>query len=361
MLSSFFEGEDALVGGLLVRIGLLTGGGDAPGLNAAIRAVVRRALSLDFDVLGVRNGWAGLLGGGNFQRLDWRSVSGILHQGGTILGTSRTNPVKRPEELEQVQANVKAFGIDGLVVVGGRDSLWVGAELHDRWGKVVGVPKTLDNTLVGTDQCIGHSSAVALVAEALDRLHTTASAHHRVMVVEVMGGDAGWVAIDGGLAGGADLIVVPEVPTDLESICNHVLARRAQGREFSIIVVAESASISDFSDEAIDLGKPDPFGRYKLDRRNMGERLAAEIEHRTGLETRFIVLGYLQRGGSPTAEDRLLATRLGVAAVDYVAEGRFGYVPCLNCGSVVPVPIREVVSQTRPADMELYELARLFF
>ena len=344
-----------------MRIAVMTGGGDAAGLNAAIRAVVRRAISLEFDVLGVRNGWAGLLGGGNMQRLDVRSVSGILHTGGTILGTSRTNPTKRPEDFQQVLANLKAFGIDALVVIGGQDTLWVAAELQDAWGHVVGVPKTLDNNLKGTDSSIGYSTAVSVVAEALDRLHTTASAHHRVLVVEVMGRDAGWVAIGGGLAGGADLIIIPESPTDLESICSHILKRRARGSDFSIIVVAESAVITDLSDEGIDLGRPDPFGRIKLDRRNIGERLAGEIERRTGLETRFIVLGYLQRGGSPTAEDRLLATRLGVAAVDYVVEGRFGYAPCLSCGAVVPVPLREVVSGSRQADLDLYELAKLFY
>lgn len=344
-----------------MRIAVMTGGGDAAGLNAAIRAVVRRALSLEFDVLGVRNGWAGLLGGGNFQRLDWRSVSGILHLGGTILGTSRTNPTKRSDEFQQVQANVRAFGIDALVVIGGQDTLWVAAELQDDWPKVVGVPKTLDNNLEGSDYCIGHSTAVSVVAEALDRLHTTASAHHRVMVVEVMGRDAGWVAVNGGLAGGADLIVIPEVPTDMDAICSHIQARRARGNEFSIIVVSESAQIDGLSDEDVDLGKPDPFGHLKLDRRNIGERLSSAIEAKIGVETRFIVLGYLQRGGAPTAEDRILATRLGVAAVDYVADGRFGYVPSLICGSVVPVPLREVVATSRKANLELHELAKIFF
>lgn len=344
-----------------MRIALLTGGGDAAGMNAAIRAVVRRALSLDFDVLGVRNGWAGLLGGGNFQRLDWRSVSGILQLGGTILGTSHTNPVKKAEDFQQVQANLKSFGIDGLVVIGGPDTLWVAAELQDSWGKVVGVPKTLDNTVMGTDFSIGYSTAVSVVAEALDRLHTTASSHHRVLVAEVMGRDAGWVATVGGLAGGADLIIIPEVPTDLEAICSHIQARRSQGREFSIVVVAEAAVISEFTDDGMDLGKPDAFGRIKLDRRNVGERLAGEIEKRTGFETRFIVLGYLQRGGSPTAEDRVLATRLGVAAVDYIVEGRFGYMPSLSCGTVMPVSLRDAVSKSKATDVGLYELAKLFF
>ncbi len=344
-----------------MRIAVMTGGGDAAGLNAAIRAVVRRAHSLDFDVLGVRNGWAGLLGGGNLQRLDWRSASNILHLGGTILGTSRTNPVKNSDDFQQVQANLKAFGIDGLVVIGGQDTLWVAAELQDSWGKVVGVPKTLDNNLEGSDFSIGHSTAVSVVAEALDRLHTTASAHHRVMVVEVMGRDAGWVAVNGGLAGGADLIVIPEVPTNLETICAQVLDRRSRGKTFSIIVVSESAEISELPDEEIDLGRPDPFGHLKLDRRNIGERLANAIEQCTSLETRSIVLGYLQRGGSPTPEDRILATRLGVAAVDYIAEGRFGYAPCLICGSIVPVSIRDVVASSRKANLELYELAKLFF
>ncbi|MGI5835640.1 MAG: 6-phosphofructokinase [Chloroflexota bacterium] len=344
-----------------MRVAVLTGGGDAAGLNAAIRAVVRRAISLDFDILGVRNGWDGLLGGGNLRRLDTRSVSGILHLGGTVLGTSRANPLKSPEDFEQVLANIKAFGIEGLVVIGGPDTLGVAAELQEKWGKVVGVPKTIDNTLNGSDASIGYSTAVAVVAEALDRLHTTASSHHRVLLAEVMGRDAGWVATAGGLAGGADMIIIPEEPTDLETICNHVLARRARGREFSIIVVSEAAVITDLSDEGIDLGKPDPYGRVKLDRRNIGERLAAEIEKRTGLETRFIVLGYLQRGGAPTAEDRILATRLGVAAVDYLAEGKFGNVPCLCGGKLQPIPLRDVVSKSRPADMELYQLAKLFF
>jgi ATP-dependent phosphofructokinase / diphosphate-dependent phosphofructokinase len=344
-----------------MRIAVLTGGGDAAGLNAAIRAVVRRALSLEFDVLGVQKGWAGLLGGGQLQRLDWRSVSGILQQGGTMLGTSRTNPLKRSEDFEQVQENLKTFGIDGLVVIGGPDTLRVAAELQDAWGKVVGVPKTLDNNMEGSDYSIGYSTAVSVVTEALDRLHTTASAHHRVMVVEVMGRDAGWVAVGGGLAGGADMIIIPEVPTSVGEICAHVQRRRAQGRDFSIIVVAESARIEELSDEEIDLGKPDPFGHLKLDRRNIGERLANAIESCSGLETRSIVLGYLQRGGSPTPEDRVLATRLGVSAVDYVAEQRFGVVPCLICGSMVPVPLRDIIARTRPADLELYELAKLFF
>jgi 6-phosphofructokinase 1 len=263
--------------------------------------------------------------------------------------------------MQQIEANLKAFGIDGLVVVGGQDTLWVAAELQDSWGKVVGVPKTLDNNLEGGDFSIGHSTAVSVVAEALDRLHTTASSHHRVMVVEVMGRDAGWVAINGGLAGGADLILIPEVPTNLDSICKQVMERRARGKTSSIIVVAESAQIAELPDEEIDLGKPDPFGHLKLDRRNIGERLSGAIERCTGLETRFIVLGYLQRGGSPTPEDRILATRLGVAAVDYIAEERFGYVPSMICGSIVPVAMRDVIGSSRKANLELYELAKLFF
>lgn len=344
-----------------MRLAVLTGGGDVSGLNAAIRAVVRRALSLDWDVLGVRSGWAGLLGGGNLQRLDWRSVSGILQQGGTILGTSRTNPTTRPEDFQQVLANLKTFGIDALVVIGGPDTLWVAAELQDKWGKVVGVPKTLDNTLMGTDFSIGFSTAVSVVTEALDRLHTTASSHHRVLVAEVMGRDAGWVAVTGGLAGGADYIAIPEVPTTMDDICNHVQSRRTQGREFSIVVVAEAAQIEGLSDEGVDLGKPDAFGRVKLDKRNLGERLSSAIEQCTGIETRFIVLGYLQRGGSPSAEDRVLATRLGVAAVDFVADGRFGYMPSLSCGAIVPTSLRDAISASRPASLELYEMAKLFF
>ena len=222
-----------------MRVAVLTGGGDCPGLNAAIRAVARSCFAEEWTVLGIKNGWAGLLGEGEIEELSRKDVSGILHLGGTILGTSRTNPLKKDADMDAVVANLKRYEIDALVAIGGDDTLSVAQGLYDRGQKVVGVPKTIDNDLSDTDYCIGFDSAVQVVMEALDRLHTTASSNHRVLVVEVMGRDAGWLAVEGGLAGGADLILIPEVPTSLDRVCRHLERRRAAGKDFSIIVVAE--------------------------------------------------------------------------------------------------------------------------
>lgn len=342
-----------------MKIGVLTGGGDCPGLNAAIRAVVRRALSYDWQVAGVQNGWAGMLGEGNLRHLTAESVSGILPLGGTILGTSRTNPLKRDEDLEAVIANFQRHELDALVAIGGDDTLSVAAGLFDKGQKTVGVPKTMDNDIAITDYCIGFNSAVTIVADALDKLHTTASAHHRVLVVEVMGRDAGWVAVVGGLAGGADYILIPEEPTDMGDVVEHLKRRRQRGKDFSIIVVSEGAKLLGTIERQ--LQEVDAFGHVRLDRRAMGETVAAEIERRTGFETRVTVLGYLQRGGSPTVFDRVLATRVGVAAVDYVKEGRFGHMPALVGDKIVPVTLRDAVSGTKTVSRDLYELAKLFY
>jgi len=342
-----------------VRIGVLTGGGDCPGLNPAIRAVVRRADHYGYDVLGIHNGWAGLLGEGSIQSLSARDVSGILPLGGTMLGTSRTNPFKNPDHVQQVLANLKRHGLDALVAIGGDDTLGVAAKLYEQDVRIVGIPKTMDNDVSGTDYTIGFNSAVTIVADALDKLHTTASSHHRVLVVEVMGRDAGWVAVVGGLAGGADFILIPERPTNIETVCQHMQRRWHMGKDFSILVVSEGATVPDLPTS--DHSDTDQFGHVRLDRRNIGELVGREIERRTGFETRVTVLGHLQRGGSPTLFDRVLATRFGVAAVDYINEGRFGYMPALRGVDIVPCMLSDAVATSRRVDLSLYELAQLFY
>ena len=343
-----------------MRIAVLTGGGDCPGLNAAIRAVARSCFAMDWTVLGVKNGWAGLLGDGQIEELSRKSVSGILHLGGTILGTSRTNPLKREDLMEQVLANLKRYEVDALVAIGGDDTLSVAKRLHELGAKVVGVPKTMDNDLSETDYCIGFDSAVQVVMEALDRLHTTASAHHRVLVVEVMGRDAGWVAVEGGLAGGADLILIPEVPTDLDRVCRHLERRRAAGKDFSIIVVAEGVEMAELGSKE-SVTEVDAFGHVRLDKRGVGELLAKQIEKRTGFETRVTVLGHLQRGGSPSVTDRVNGTRFGVAAVDLIKQGKFGYMPALKGNKIVPAKLADAVARTKTVDIEYYRLAELFY
>ncbi|GAB4404875.1 MAG: 6-phosphofructokinase [Anaerolineales bacterium] len=342
-----------------MRIGVLTGGGDVPGLNAAIRAVARRAFQYGWEVVGIRNGWQGMVEG-IYEPLTPKSVSGILHVGGTILGTSRTNPLKDPKMMEKVFANFKAMQLDGLVAIGGDDTLSVAAALAAKGLPAVGVPKTMDNDVAETDYCIGFDTATTTVADALDKLHTTATAHHRVIVVEVMGRDAGWVAVVGGLAGGADFIAVPESPTNMDAICAHLKNRRDAGKNFAIVVVAEGAKITDLP-EPEDLGEVDAFGHVRLDKRSLGERVAKEIERRIGFEARTVVLGHLQRGGSPSVFDRVLATRLGVFAVDLIREGRFGYMAALKGNKIVPVELEHAVASNKKVDLELYELAKVFF
>lgn len=344
-----------------MRIGILTGGGDAPGLNAAIRAVARRALAAGDAVLGVRNGWAGMVGEGDLEELGRRHVSGILQLGGTVLGSSRTNPLKLEGGLDQVRATMRRSGLDALVAIGGDDTLGVAARLAAEGAPVVGVPKTMDNDLSVTEYCIGHDTAVSRVTEAVDRLHTTAAAHHRVMVVEVMGRDTGWVALMGGLAGGADIIVIPEFEVTLEEVIDHLHARRAAGSDFSIIVVAEGARLPGLEAPEDAAAPRDAFGHVRLAQRGVGYLLAAMIESRTGLETRTTVLGHTQRGGSPTAYDRIWATRVGAEAYSLVAAGAFGSMPVVRCGAVDQAAIAAVVAEQRRVPRDLYELAQLFF
>ena len=336
-----------------MRIATLTGGGDAPGLNAAIRAVARAALNRGWEVLGSRQGWLGLLD------LDTVSVTrdtvkGILPQGGTILGTSRTNPYGREGGSSPVMENMKRLGIDALIPIGGEGTLGAAHRLSQDGVPLVGVPKTIDNDISGTDYCIGFDTALTEVARAVDRLHSTAEAHNRVMIVEVMGHNAGWVAVLGGMAGGADVILVPEIPFTLEDVCNRLRQRHEEfGRDFSIVVVAESAIPRELSGQVPEL--------VDARRGGIGHRMAPEIEKRTGYETRVTVLGHLQRGGPPTAFDRILATRLGVAAVQEVAAGNFGRMVALKGNQIVTVPLEEAVATTRTLDTSLYEMSLLFF
>jgi len=344
-----------------LRIGILTGGGDAPGLNAAIRGVGRRALAHGDTVIGVKNGWAGLIGDGDFMELDRHRFSGILQLGGTMLGSSRTNPMKREGGREEVLRNVGRAELDALVAIGGDDTLSVAAWLADHGGPVVGVPKTMDNDLSVTDYCIGFDTAVSRVAEALDRLHTTAASHHRVMVVEVMGRDTGWVALMGGIAGGADLILIPEIKVTLDEVIDRLQRRLRTGSDFSIIVVSEGVEMEGVTDTHEVEGKLDAFGHAQLSKRGVADTLAEVIEERLGHETRTTVLGHTQRGGSPSAYDRIWATRVGVAAYDLVLAKRWGMMPVVRCGDVDTAPISEVVRETRRVTPELYELAKVFF
>lgn len=343
-----------------MRIGILTGGGDAPGLNAAIRAVARRAFQLGHQLSGIQNGWAGCLEDGMIGDLTRDSVHGILPMGGTILGTSRTNPLKEKDGVPKVISTLRHHGIDGIVSIGGDDTLSVAEALHEAGFPTVGVPKTIDNDLSVTEFCIGFDTAVGVVTEALDRLHTTASAHHRVMVVEVMGRDTGWVALAGGLAGGADLIIIPEFPLDLPDVVEHLYRRRGAGKLFSIIVVAEGAHIAELDSSADGAAAKDAFGHVQLAKRGIGEALASRVEGETGFETRVTVLGHLQRGGSPSPTDRIWATRLGVRAAELISAGKSGVIPIRRNGEVEVVTLAEVVKETRRVPKEMYDLSRVF-
>src|SRR6202049_3691892 len=343
-----------------MRIGILTGGGDAPGLNAAIRAVARRAFQLGHRVSGVQNGWAGCLEDGMIDELSPEGVRGILPLGGTILGTSRTNPLKVKDGVATVIRVLRRSGIEGIVPIGGDDTLSVAAAMHEAGFPTVGLPKTIDNDLSLTEFCIGFDTAVGVVTEALDRLHTTASAHHRVMVVEVMGRDTGWVALAGGLAGGADLIIIPEFPLGLPDVVGHLYRRRGAGKLFSIIVVAEGAHIPELQENAGGAAAKDAFGHVQLAKRGIGEALAGRIESETGFETRVTVLGHLQRGGSRSPTDRIWATRLGVRAAELISERQSGVIPIRRNGEVEVVTLAEVVKETRREPKEMYDHSRVY-
>ena len=341
-----------------MRIGVLTGGGDAPGLNAAIRAVVMRATALGHDVFGISDGWAGLLGEQEPIQLSARQVGGILGEGGTILGTSRTDPRKDDASRRGVVQSIRRAGLDALVAIGGNDTLSVAQWLHEQGIRVVGAPKTVDNDLAETEFCIGFDTAITVVSEALDRLRTTASAHHRVVVVEAMGRDTGWVAAFGGLAGGADLILVPEIPVTSEKVVRTMRRRRALGDPDILVVVSEAVEIEGL--EALTALDRDAFGHVRLDQRAIGALLARHIEQHTGIEARQVVLGHLQRGGSPTAIDRLRATRFGNAAVDLAEAGRSGVLPVQRAGRIEVAELTDAVREIRRLSDDCIELVQRF-
>jgi ATP-dependent phosphofructokinase / diphosphate-dependent phosphofructokinase len=341
-----------------MKIGLLTGGGDCPGLNAVIRAVVRKGTFTYGDqFIGFLEGWRGVIED-NVMPLDLEAVGGILPRGGTILRTSRTNPSKRPDGVERCLATLEKNKLDALVAIGGDDTLSVAQKLHEREVKIVGVPKTIDNDLGGTDYTFGFDTACNIVCEALDRVHTTAEAHNRVMVVEVMGRDAGWIALYSGIAGGADVILIPERPFDVEKVADSIRQRHERGLYFSIIVVAEGAKFSSTEPGHTapilqDIEK-DEFGHAKLG--GVANTLAREIEKRTGYETRAVVLGHIQRGGSPSAFDRVLATRYGLGAIDMVHRGEFGCMAALRANRIVSIPLIEAISKNRTVDSEMIQI-----
>jgi len=346
-----------------MRVGVLTGGGDCPGLNAVIRAVVRTGIAeLDMEFIGFRDGWRGPLEGDTMV-LDVAAVRGILPRGGTILGTSRTNPaaesntVDGKSGIERVRENLDSLGVDALVAIGGEDTLGVASKLHQLGGKVVGVPKTIDNDLGATDFTFGFDTAVNIAMDAIDRLHTTAESHHRALIVEVMGRQAGWIALHAGMAGGANVILIPEKPFDLDQVCEYV-EHRFQTRYAPIVVVAEGSHPKSL-DEAVALQERDEFGHTRFG--GVGQLLAAEIERRTGKEARVAVLGHIQRGGTPTAFDRVLATRFGVQAARAVADGAFGSMVALRGTDIVRVPLGEATAMLKLVPEERYAEAEVFF
>jgi phosphofructokinase-like protein len=344
----------------MARIGVLTGGGDCPGLNAVIRGVVRTGINrYGHEIVGFRYGWAGVVQGNSVQ-LTAASTAGILPRGGTILGTSRTNPYRDGADgTAAVRATLEASGIDALIPIGGEDTLGVAGRLAADGVPVVGVPKTIDNDLAGTDYTFGFQTAVQIATDAIDRLHTTAESHNRVIVVEVMGRHAGWIAAYAGIAGGADVILVPERAFDIDAVCDSIRRRHASGRTFSIVVVSEGAMPQGGSGITTASAKTDAFGHARLG--GIAVELEREIEERTGYETRMTILGHVQRGGTPTAYDRVLATRFGVEAVRAVSDGQVGTMVALRGTDIVLAPLADAVAEPKLLDPRLYETAEVFF
>jgi 6-phosphofructokinase 1 len=341
-----------------MRIGMLTGGGDCPGLNAVIRAVVRKGVGeFGHTIIGYRHGWRGTMTGDSVD-LSVASVRGLLPRGGTILGTSRTNPYKTDDGPRRVFTTLARDRVDALIAIGGEDTLGVAQRLFNDGVRVVGVPKTIDNDLSGTDFTFGFHTAVQIATDAIDRLHTTAESHDRVMVVEVMGRHAGWIATYSGMAGGADNILIPEEPFDIEEMCDRIMHRHQQGANFSIVVAAEGAVPKEGTME-LQTGERDDFGHVRLG--GIGQRIADEIERRTGFEARMTSLGHVLRGGSPTAYDRVIATRFGIEAIEAVHEGDYGKMVALHGTEIVRVSIEEGVSHLKTVDGHLFATASVFF
>ena len=341
-----------------VKVGILSGGGDAPGINAAIRAIVTKGIEhYGYEIVGVRDGWRGLIEG-EFIPLDLEAISGMLPRGGSILGTSRTNPFKHEGGTQKILKNVKENDVGAVVVIGGEDTLGVAYKLYEIGLPCVAVPKTIDNDLAGTDYTIGFNTAVSIATEALDGLHTTAETHHRVIILEVMGRYTGWIALEAGIAGGAEVILIPEKPFDIEEVCGYIKQRQNRGIAFSIIVAAEGAKPTG-GEEIVYSPSVDEFGHARLG--GVGYYLGKEIEKCIDIETRVVVLGHLQRGGSPTAFDRVLATRYGIAAIDLVHKRQFGRMVALQGKEIVSVLLKDIVGKRKTVDLVLYEIARVFF
>jgi phosphofructokinase-like protein len=339
------------------RVGVLVGGGDCPGLNAVIRAVARRSFTRGWEVVGIREGWRGLVEGIT-QPLGPREISGILPRGGTIIGTTRTNPYKLEDGVAKVLGHFQDLGLDALVAIGGEDTLGVAARLYaEHEFPVVGVPKTIDNDLSATDYTVGFDTAVFIATEAIDRLHTTAESHNRVMVLEVMGRHTGWIAVMSGIAGGADVILIPERPMPIDEVCALLERRHSNGKDFSIVVVSEGYELEGLDDES----EVDQFGHVRLGLRGVGDALARQIEARTGFETRVTVLGHVQRGGSPTPRDRVLATRYGLKAADLAHEGRYGRMAALRGDEIVDVPLAEATAELKLVPSDWFDVAKTFF
>ncbi len=333
------------------KLGLLTGGGDCPGLNAVIRAAAHRCARMGVELIGYRNGWEGVVEGSSVV-LDRAAVKGILPLGGTILGTSRTDPLMVPDGVARIRRTFEADGLDGLIVVGGDGTLSASLELVEQGFRLVGVPKTIDNDLGGTDFTFGFDTAVAIATEAIDRLHTTAEAHNRVIVVEVMGRHTGWIAAYSGVAGGADVILVPEYPFDVDAVCNRVRERQRRGRTFSIVVIAEGARPAGTA-ESIDR-------RSRIRAGEISDWLAREMERCIDTETRTVVLGHIQRGGTPTAHDRVLATRFGVHAADLAIAGGWGRMVSLRGTEIGDVPLSDAVRTLKRLDPAIWDIAKVF-
>ena len=337
------------------KIGILTGGADCPGLNSVIRAVVRKGMQEGYVVAGIKNGWTGLIEY-DTRILDYRITSGILDRGGTILGTSRINPLLDPQHVEKITENYKRSGMDALIAVGGEETLKIALTLHKQGRiKVVGVPKSIDNALSGTDYAFGFDTAVNIATECIDRLHTTAESHHRIMVIEVMGLHTGWIAVEAGIAGGADFILIPEIPSDMNTVCQEIKNRHKRGKTFSIIVISEGAKIKNVPPHILkQSGQSRRFG-------DVGETVAQIIEESTGYETRVSVLGHIQRGGSPTAYDRIIGTQFGIKAVELARDGKFGQMASLRDNKIESVDIELAVEKRKTIDMAMYEVAKVFF
>ena len=337
------------------KIGILTGGADCPGLNSVIRAVVRKAMREGFVVTGIKNGWMGLVDN-DMRVLDLQSTTGILDRGGTVLGTSRLLPPLDKEKCKAIHENFQRSGIDAIIAVGGEDTLRIAQDLYLQYKMpIIGVPKSIDNSLSGTEYAFGFDTAVNVATACIDRLHTTAESHHRTMIIEVMGRYTGWIALEAGIAGGADLILVPEFPVNIHEVCDLLTSRAKRGKNFSIIVISEGTIIEEHSDEA---EVEENAKHHQVSR--VGELLADLIEDKTGFETRVSVLGYIQRGGSPTAYDRVIATRFGFKAVELVKDQKFGHMVSVYENNLSSVEIKEAVSQHKSIDEDLYEIAKAF-